>query len=177
MEELQQHYHQCLSGRSKKLAEQFTCLQTSRQTLTKIDSTHVLLQSPKLTERYHRDILAAIEKNELLYADTLLAHWHLLEPNNVDLRIQLEEQLVYAKKQEQLIEEIKSSDALHLAEILKVLPRLPSNIIANILADPFVRHRLVVFYHDEVTRYIEEHKFSQASQLVSQGVSLFSANP
>lgn len=175
LEELQQHYHQCLSGRSKKLAEQFTCLQTSRQTLTKIDSTHVLLQSPKLTERYHRDILAAIEKNELLYADTLLAHWHLLEPNNVDLRIQLEEQLVYAKKQEQLIEEIKSSDALHLAEILKVLPRLPSNIIANILADPFVRHRLVVFYHDEVTRYIEEHKFSQASQLVSQGVSLFSA--
>ncbi|NOQ13261.1 MAG: protein kinase, partial [Methyloprofundus sp.] len=172
---LQQNYQQCLSDNTIELTELFPCLQQSQVLLAKIDN--VVLSSSGLTSRYHRDISSAIKNNKLSYAGTLLTHWYELDQNDISQRNQLAQQLVYAKKRDDLIKQIIESNKLQLTKILSLLPTFPPSLIEGILTHTTVKQRLMGFYQEAITQYLARDNFSAATQTISDGIFLFSINP
>ena len=173
---LQKNYNQCLANKTKKLTELLPCFQKTRALLAKIDNTNALLKSPDLTNRYHEEISSAIKNKNFLYADTLIAHWHSLDRDDINQRTQLAHQLAYAKKLDNLIKQINTSNNLQLTQILSLFPTLDSNLKKDVLTHSTVKQRLMAFYQQTLTDYLSDNNFNAASQTISDGISLFSKN-
>ncbi len=107
---LQQHYLQCLKDNSKKLTELYPCLQETKVALNNIDSTNRLIALPELTNRYNKEVSAAISHANFSLAETLLANWYTLEGGESNQRKDLEKKLIMAIHDKKQIQEASISN-------------------------------------------------------------------
>ena len=172
--ELQQSYQQCLTDSAQTLLELFPCLQQTGILLAKINPAAPAFTAETLNNRYNKEVSAAISANELAVAESLIGNWYQLENNTIDQRLELEKKLAHANKVEQFISQIKAGNNLQLVNILGAFPQQESEVIKDVLSDASIRQRLIGFYQETVTQYLNEHDFNAASQRAAEGRSLLS---
>ncbi|BCG65728.1 MAG: non-specific serine/threonine protein kinase [Methyloprofundus sp.] len=170
---LQQEYQQCLADKSQNLIELFPCLQQAQALIEKIATAEALSSLPNITERYHQEISDAITIKELSLAEELIANWHSLDNAEITVRAQLEQQLAYTNKIENLVLQVNSASAAGLNELIALLANQDPDIQQAVLANTEARQYLISFYQELITDNLAKHDFIAAKNLTTTGLNLF----
>lgn len=174
---LRHYYHQCVKDKTKFLTVLFPCLQEARADLRKIDVSEIILtvKNSGLTDRYTEEISAAIKKNELELAETLITQWGTLEGEAIAVRTELSEELAYSNKVDRLIKKIsENKDGTQLEGILTSLSTQVAVFKKEILSNTLVKQRLIDYYTQTINQSLDNSKFSFALQGVTEGMVLLS---
>ncbi|WP_051906327.1 serine/threonine-protein kinase [Methylomarinum vadi] len=169
-------YRQCLFDISRPLLELSPCLLDSKERLRKIDDTISLPASATLTTRFDKETQSYLNNGQIEPATQLLDQWRSLEPQENERRAQLEQQLLISREIEALSEKLQSSDDNQLQQQITTLQQANTVVRQQTLSRPAVKQRLLQFYQDSVTAYLEENNFKPALSLVTDGINLFSGN-
>ncbi len=170
---LRQEYQQCLTDTSQNLIELFPCLQQAQALIEKIATTKVLIPLPNITERYHQETSNAITIKELSLAEELIANWHSLDNAEIAERAQLEQQLAYTSKIENLVLQINSASATELNQLVALLASQDPDIQQAVLENTDARQHLISFYQEIIVNNIAEHNFVTAENYTATGLNLF----
>ncbi|NOQ16868.1 MAG: protein kinase, partial [Methyloprofundus sp.] len=170
---LRQEYQQCLADKSQNLIELFPCLQQARALIEKIATAEALLSLPNITERYRQEISDAITIKELGLAEELIANWHSLDNAEIAERAQLEQQLAYTSKIENLVFQVNSASATRLNELVALLASQDPDTRQAVLANTEARQHLISFYQELITDNLAKHDFVAAKNLTTTGLTLF----